>query len=398
MPDPFFEPIRDGQWNACVGKQGDALNYVDGYLEAAKILADAVIDQNLRGKLDTLALPILYNVRHGLELALKFALGKLVSLELAAPRPGAADHDIGAYWQHLQEQGIADRAARNLIDDIRPFVESLARIDNDGQELRYFENRRGERSLGDLAIVNLPHIRKNIAAVDEILTALIDRVVQLVQEHNTGTRTARCSRSDLREIARMVGRRETWHENAFAARKDEVKRRFGMGSAGFSDALKAIEASRELAATIGIETPLRHLRDEEVITVVDQWLKVNPPPSAAAEPRIVSGKDFRIEMMRDDMRAAHDLDRLVVKILSHEAFADLQTIFYIGREAQFGEEYDAEVDRTSESHHGENRLEIVHHILSKLNFLDCLIWGLRRVGRPSLADQLAAMRNSARSS
>jgi hypothetical protein len=27
-PDPFFEMIPDGEWNACIGSQGDELNYV----------------------------------------------------------------------------------------------------------------------------------------------------------------------------------------------------------------------------------------------------------------------------------------------------------------------------------------------------------------------------------
>lgn len=67
--DPFFEHINDGDWNACVGKQGDAENYVDGFLEAAIELVGAVIDKNLVSSRDTLAMPILYNCRHGLEFA-----------------------------------------------------------------------------------------------------------------------------------------------------------------------------------------------------------------------------------------------------------------------------------------------------------------------------------------
>jgi hypothetical protein len=45
--DPFFETIADGQWNACVGVQGNEQNYVDGYIEAALELVAAVIDNNM---------------------------------------------------------------------------------------------------------------------------------------------------------------------------------------------------------------------------------------------------------------------------------------------------------------------------------------------------------------
>lgn len=33
--DPFFRPVADAEGNACIGKQGDELDYIDGYLEAA---------------------------------------------------------------------------------------------------------------------------------------------------------------------------------------------------------------------------------------------------------------------------------------------------------------------------------------------------------------------------
>ena len=31
VTDPFFEVLNDGDWNACIGKQGDEINYVEGY-------------------------------------------------------------------------------------------------------------------------------------------------------------------------------------------------------------------------------------------------------------------------------------------------------------------------------------------------------------------------------
>jgi hypothetical protein len=37
VTDPFFEVLHDGDWNACIGKQGDEINYVEGYLQAAQL-------------------------------------------------------------------------------------------------------------------------------------------------------------------------------------------------------------------------------------------------------------------------------------------------------------------------------------------------------------------------
>lgn len=76
--DPFFIQVFDGQWNVCIGKQGHEENYIDGYIEAAIELVEAIFEKKMFGKRDTLVLPILYNTRHAGELALKFATRSLI--------------------------------------------------------------------------------------------------------------------------------------------------------------------------------------------------------------------------------------------------------------------------------------------------------------------------------
>ncbi len=123
--DPFFEEIHDGEWNACIGTQGDAENYVDGYIEAALELAAAVLDKRLYASRDTLAMPILYNCRHGLELSLKYAIDRLHKTGmLKAGHP--ANHDIESHWHHLQANAVGsigalgDLTLRGLVADLEP--------------------------------------------------------------------------------------------------------------------------------------------------------------------------------------------------------------------------------------------------------------------------------------
>jgi hypothetical protein len=398
MIDPFFEQVRDGEWNACVGPQGDELNYISGYLEAARLLADAVIERRLYASRDTLALPILYNVRHGLELGLKFVLSEFVRIDLARPREGQADHNILEYWSQLRAHRICDRAARELIEAIGPFVRSLSRVDDDGQELRYFETMAGRRSLEDIPVVNLPRIRASVAELAAMLNELLDCVHRLTREHVTKTRTPYCSRTDLVEIAGMVGDRATWKEESFLRRKADVKERFQIGSAGFSTALKAIEGSRELAASIGIETPLTYLSDERAERVASRWLEDNRPPPLDAVGSIVSARDLRRELFASGGRRGKTLVADVIEKLTLEEFADLQTLFYIGRDRRFGEEYDENLAHAIEAHRRSDRGEVIDHILSKTNFLDELIRGARIAGRPVLSDRLAGLQTETRSS
>jgi hypothetical protein len=83
--DPFFKRNTVSTWNACIGKQGSEDHYIDGYIEAALELAGAIIDKRMYEKRDTLVLPILYNARHAVELALKFATDRLVEAALIQP-------------------------------------------------------------------------------------------------------------------------------------------------------------------------------------------------------------------------------------------------------------------------------------------------------------------------
>jgi hypothetical protein len=104
--DPFFVlPPGGGRWNACIGRQGDEENYVDGYIDAALELSEAILVKEMWDKRDTLVLPILYNARHAIELTLKMAINRLVAMGVfgeAHPK----NHDILSHWQKLKASGL----------------------------------------------------------------------------------------------------------------------------------------------------------------------------------------------------------------------------------------------------------------------------------------------------
>lgn len=397
VTDPFFEVLNDGDWNACIGKQGDEINYVEGYLQAAQLLVDTMLEKEMLSSRDTLAMPILFNARHGLELALKYVLRELGALGMARAREGTADHDLHAYWVHLSEQRIGDRACRDRLAELKPFVESFMKQDIDGQELRYFENRDGKRSLGEQAVVNLPLIQAAVRELRDILARLMERVARLGQEHVSGTRTAECSRSDLIAIARIVGPKSSWTEDSFLGRKADAMARFGLSSKQFSKALDAIQASRELKNLIEVDSELLHLSEAKILDLVALWLDANPPKPTNSPPREVNVASISFDdIMRygDKMGA---LNNAVMKQLTAEEFADLQTIFYIGRDLRFGEEYPRLLETTLTAHRrAKERYALFHHILSKKNFIDGLAEGLRRVGQPALSDKVAYMRDALR--
>ena len=274
--DPFFKFVPNAQWNACIGRQGHEENYLDGYIEAAIELADAIIEKKMFAKRDTLVLPILYNARHAVELALKFATDRLVGAGVVKDDGRRPSHNIKAYWDRLHDSAIGDEKLARTITALKPFIDSLSQIDSDGQELRYHQNRDSNRSLENFGLANLRLIQISLGELQKLLADLKNRTVDFVSEHATGSFTNRCSRSDLIEIAQMIPLRDQWATEVFDKQKAIVKERYGLSNKQFSIALDCIQAIRETRALIGLETDLLHLTDDEIVWIVEQWRR---PPS-----------------------------------------------------------------------------------------------------------------------
>lgn len=208
--DPFFSLTSDSDWRACIGRQGDEEDYVEGYMQAALELASAVIDKQQYAKRDTLAMPILYNARHAVELTLKFTTKRLHAAGVISALPPRRSHDIMVQWTLLHEANLGDSEIRNLVAQLNPFVHSLHRVDADGQQLRYSETRDGRQSLFTESICDLEVIRASLEDLNRLLSSLMRRALSFIEERGTGTFTGVCSRKDLFQIAQMLPARDRW--------------------------------------------------------------------------------------------------------------------------------------------------------------------------------------------
>lgn len=390
--DPFFKRLFDGQWNALIGRQGHEENYIDGYIEAAIELADAIIEKQMYDKRDTLVLPILYNARHAIELALKFATEHLIEGGAVTDDGRKLSHNIRAYWDHLHNSAIADEKLSKTVAALKPYVESLSRIDSDGQELRYHRNRDDDPSLANYGTANLQLIRASLRALEKLLSALKYRTVDFIRERATGAITNRCSRTDLLEIARLLPRREAWNTGAFDEQKAAIKERYGLSSKQFSIALDRIQQNREMGSVLGIESNLLHLTDDDAVWVVEQWRRLHPPRD---QDEGDVGLDYfdpkRVEGMKERAAAYQEVQKSIEVRLSPEALAELETMFYLQRDGISSEYHEREVTRTLAEHAAaKNPQQEISHLMEKTNFRACLEGAARKLGRLSLAERLKA--------
>mgnify|MGYP001106147082 CR=1 FL=1 len=391
--DPFFKRIFDGQWNACIGRQGHEENYIDGYIEAAIELADAIFEKQLVGKRDTLVLPILYNARHAIELALKFATEHLIEASLIKDDGRKLSHNIKAYWDHLHNSAIGDEKLSQTIAALKPYIDSLSQIDSDGQELRYHRNRDDDPSLADHAVANLRLIRASLRELEKLISTLKYRTVDFIDERAAGSYTNRCSRTDLLAIARILPRHDLWNTDIFDQQKAVVKERYGLSNKQFSIALDRIQENREMRSALGMTSDLLHLTDDDIISVIEQWRRLHPVRDHDEDDL---GLDYfdtsRFEAMKESAAVRKDVVTAIEARLSNEALAELEAMFYLERDRIFAEYHESMIARVLREHAATNdtKAEIMH-LMEKTNFLQCMGGAAARLGRLSLAERLTAM-------
>lgn len=382
--DPFFKRGLETHWNACIGRQGDEENYIDGYIDAAKSLAESVIEKKLFGARDTLVLPILYNARHAVELVLKFATDRLVGVG-AVHRIGMRSHSVMAYWKHIETVG--DEKLREELAALKPFVDSLNRIDTDGQALRYHLTREGGRSLDDRALANLEVIRESLDTLSNTVSVLKNRTLTYLDERKTGTFTPRCSRRDLAAIANMLPLRDMWNSEDFKWATARIKSRYRLSNTQLSLALHTIQRSRELNALLGVESSLLHLSDERSEWLAKQWRLMHPTRD---ETGTVVSSFAAIRTILENTDGGGEVVKTVAAEITDDELADADAMLYIGLTRAASEEYEDRVAAAKLKHAAQdNRLETVNHLMSKTNFLSCFRLAAERLGRPSLARKLA---------
>lgn len=391
--DPFFKRGKDWNWNACVGPQGSEENYLNGYIESALELAMLVIQNNMWGHRDTLILPILYNARHGLELGLKFAIDRFVIAGVVKRDWLRRNHNIKAHWGFLNASAIGDEKFGKTIKHLQPFVDSLSRIDTDGQELRYHTNRQNDPSLANYPLVNFLIVRSGLVMLKELIRDLQIRTVELIEERDTKTYTNICSRTDLLTIASLLPSRDRWKTEEFVECKNKIRERFRLSTKQFSSALDVIQKNREMRAAIGMESDFVHLTNETIIFVVNLWRNLHPARATTK----TALDDCLVDDMFDDSTIARAsmvgevIDAILSK-LSPEGVAELSALYYLGRDGIFVEYYEAMIQRTYNNFTVlGGTTGVICQLMEKNNLLDSIQLAVAKVGRLSLQERLKGM-------
>lgn len=133
--------------------------YIDSYIEAAKIIAENSKIQNPVVKFTireySLALPCIFLCRQALELSIKRSISK-------KKLPYAAIHSLQDLWKKFKnaiKNELCLPEDIELLENMEKFIVLISEFDNEtGTKLRYSEGRDGKASQDRLVFVNLQQI------------------------------------------------------------------------------------------------------------------------------------------------------------------------------------------------------------------------------------------------
>jgi hypothetical protein len=88
-------------------------------------------------------------------------------------RPALSMHDLGTLWGRLrpliERNGSATKGDLRRTDHI---VHEFAKKDPTSESFRYQEDKKGNRLLADVSLMNIPHVNATMKNISEILEAV----------------------------------------------------------------------------------------------------------------------------------------------------------------------------------------------------------------------------------
>lgn len=150
----------DCTMNSCLNFSSDMTGaYTDGFKAIAQLGVEALKDK--RATQDILVYPIVFCLRHHVELQLKQAIKHGYSF-LKRKQKAPNIHEIDKLWCELR--GILKEIKKitnqypdsEEIKSVERIIQELAKLDPDGSRFRYAKSRNGADSIGsDIRILNL---------------------------------------------------------------------------------------------------------------------------------------------------------------------------------------------------------------------------------------------------
>ena len=168
----------DRHANACVNYLGDPSPiYASGYLDAARWLATHVCESHQDQ--DRLVYPILFALRHYLELSFKYAIWLARVYQQEGATWPADGHRLAWMWNTLKteyarvyERLPDDATGRIYVQRIDECVKAISEVDPNGEDFRYAYRKDLTRAMESKRHVSLSLLLSELDPLDEAVSGL----------------------------------------------------------------------------------------------------------------------------------------------------------------------------------------------------------------------------------
>lgn len=295
--DNPFEFHESDLYVACVGDNGGTDNFDirEGFKSSVNIMIEAVENGAYE---DTMIYPVVYNVRHSIELSMKIIIEYLLHIYdfrnvsfSEEDKKKIYTHDIEALDAIIQKYYSFDRRITEKYDKVHPYLKDYY-FDKKGDVFKYESDHNGKPHLIKLGISSISYdvLKRKYNEMMDLFDNLIFEVMYLCKEYSMGTFTKHLSREDIRDIAKMLPPRNKWCEEEFSTAKAVIKKKYSIGSKEFSDALNIIQKHCEFCAYIGMEIKIGDIEEKELREYAKLVMEMNDKDLYTKEAR-VEGED-----------------------------------------------------------------------------------------------------------
>lgn len=242
---------------ACVGDNGGTTN--DDILAGFKSSAILIID-NIKygqGTEDELIYPLVYSIRHCVELALKISINlikdicEIKSIEFGIEEKQLHTHDIHELSELVKKLYAVDRRLPVLLDTALDYAKDFF-FDKQSDVFRYERDLEGKELLKELHIshISVGILEKKFLRMYELLEYAIYSLSIMKNEYSVKTWTKVLSRYDIEQISKELMPINKWREETFDDNRNEIKKRYGISGKALSDAINIIKANPLFANNI----------------------------------------------------------------------------------------------------------------------------------------------------
>lgn len=172
-------------------------------------------------------------------------------------------HNLNELIQKITSIYHIDIRIKELFDDVLPLLSYYKDIDPNGDAFRYWSDKDGKPHFEtkEIDIVKLDIIAVQFEEITKLFSQIDWLMWYLTKEYNTGTFTKDLSRAQLEEISKLLPLPNEFAEKIKEV-KEQVKKKYNIGSNKFNCALEIIRRHREFSSYMGKEKVFSCLSDD----------------------------------------------------------------------------------------------------------------------------------------